>query len=171
MKTDRAGAGRARREDGAAIAEEGGARSDGRRRCLGCECRPQSPAARPRSLWVGAWLGAAQARPPRPLAEAPRAASAENPPGARVLDLGQGRQRPAGSPPPPQCRRLSAEGRLLSLENGYVPDLSNPENKTRGPTQGSQECRAGRRLASTCLFTQRFPNCLVSGPLYSLRNY
>lgn len=29
VKTDRAGAGRARREDGAAIAEEGGARSDG----------------------------------------------------------------------------------------------------------------------------------------------
>lgn len=106
-----------------------------------------------------------------PWRKAPRAASAENLPSARARPLPRSATPRGGRPHPPQCRRLSAGG--PQPESGkwvQTFDLSNPENRTRGPTQGSQERRARRRLASTCLFTQRFPNCLVSGPLYSLRN-
>lgn len=133
---------------------------------------PHSLAARQCSLWSA--FGSALRRRGLlgPWREAPRAASATSLPSARARPLPRSPTPRGGRPRPPQCPCLGGGGPLP--ESGkwvQTSDLSNPENKTRGPTQGSPERRAGGRLASTWLFTQRFPNCSVSGPLYTLRNY
>lgn len=151
-ETDMAGAGPARRQDGAASAEEGGARSGGSGAAEAVSAGPQSPATRSGSPWVGTRLNAAQARPPRPLAGSPASREHRLPHARAGSTSAKVADPPLGSP-----HTVSAslwEGPYLGRENGYKRWISE--------TQKTKLASPHVETVNVCVFYKRGPGVSLS---------
>lgn len=151
-ETDMAGAGPARRQDGAASAEEGGARSGGSGAAEAVSAGPQSPATRSGSPWVGTRLSAAQARPPRPLAGSPASREHRLPHARAGSTSAQGRRPPARVAPHCQC--LPVGGPLLGPGKWYKRWISE--------TQKTKLASPHVETVNVCVFYKRGPGVSLS---------